>query len=513
LRIATRCTSIDQFVAAFHRFCDAQTCFISTLTARPVGLETAFSIDLANAQPALRGMGVVLEAWTTPGNRFGRPGLLLGIRKLTSDSEGVFERLLAAHVAATPPPFVPQPPPPTSLAQPIALPNVVADDSRTPGSELVLPANPLMNISDHSLEGFVDCTLYEETGNFFPVPEPEPGSDAANVDALAEPPVLAPRRVTIPPIAELQPRTVTGPVMPRTLTGPMTPIAIPTPPPMPNPIAISTPPPMPLAMPMSRPVVKREIERAASEPFVPVPSAPPMTVRPIPRGRHMWPRRRIAVAGGVAVLTIALAIIIASQSSHASQASAASTTDDAHLVAANLPPPERRAAPAVPHPVPVADVAPVQGDDSGDASSGSPMFGSGPCKIAVSTTPAGSIISVDGEVAGPSPITIGGPCTKRKLDIAHPRYAPATRLVAATPDAAAIDVALARPTHDLYVETSPAGAVVSIDGHRAGTTPTLVKVMGFTTLSLRIDKFGFKSTTQKIYSKSPHDRVSIKLGH
>ena len=135
------------------------------------------------------------------------------------------------------------------------------------------------------------------------------------------------------------------------------------------------------------------------------------------------------------------------------------------------------------------------------------------CRVCSDGTWPTAIISVDGEVAGPSPITIGGPCTKRKLDIAHPRYAPATRLVAATPDAAAIDVALARPTHDLYVETSPAGAVVSIDGHRAGTTPTLVKVMGFTTLSLRIDKFGFKSTTQKIYSKSPHDRVSIKLGH
>jgi hypothetical protein len=505
LRIATRCTSIDQFVAAFHRFCDAQTCFISTLTARPVGLETAFSIDLANAQPALRGMGIVLEAWTTPGNRFGRPGLLLGIRKLTADSEGVFERLLAAHVAATPPPFLQQlpPPAPSQLAQPIALPNVLPDDTRTPGSELVLPANPLMNISDHSLEGFVDCTLYEETGNFFPAPEPE--IDAANVDPLVEPP----RRVTIPPIAE--PRTMTGPMMslPRTLTGPMTPIAIAMPPPM--------PPPMPLAMPMARPVVKRALERAASEPFVPVPSAPPMTVRPIRRGRitgiAAWPRQRIAVAGGVAVITIALAIVIASKSGHASHATA--TTDDADLVAANLPPPERRAAtPSVPHPVPVADVAPLAGDDPGDASGGAPMFGSGPCKIAVSTTPAGSIISVDGEVAGPSPITIGGPCAKRKLDIAHPRYAPATRIVAATPDAAAnIDVALARPTHDLYVETSPAGAAVSIDGHRAGTTPTLVKIMGFTALSLRIDKFGFKSTTQRIYSKSPHDRVTIKLGH
>jgi PEGA domain len=514
LRIATRCTSIDQFVAAFHRFCDAQTCFISTLTARPVGLETAFSIDLANAQPALRGMGVVLEAWTTPGNRFGRPGLLLGIRKLTADSEPVFERLLAAHVAATPPPPIQ----PAQLARPIALPSVMPDGERTPGSELVLPANPLMNISDHSLEGFVDCTLYEETGNFFPAPEPEveavdavDAAEAASIDAVAEPPVLAPRRVTIPPIAEA--RTATGPMMPitpRTLTGPMTPIAMPTQIAMPVGTIAATPPPLPLA----RPVVRREIERAASEPFVPVPSAPPMTIgRAQRRPRVMtMPRRRLAVAGGVAVATIAIAIVIASASGHAHTATADSAVPQ--LVAANLPPPERRAAPVVPHATAVADVVPATAtDDSSDTGGSAPMFGSGPCKINVSTTPAGSIISVDGEVAGPSPITIGGPCTKRKLDIAHPRYAPATRIVAATPDAAAVDIALARPTHDLYVETFPAGAAVSIDGHRAGTTPTLVKVMGFTTLSLHIDKFGFKSTTQKIYSKSPHDRVAIKLGH
>lgn len=83
----------------------------------------------------------------------------------------------------------------------------------------------------------------------------------------------------------------------------------------------------------------------------------------------------------------------------------------------------------------------------------------------------------------------------------------------ATPTTAAVDVALARPTHDLYVETYPAGAVISIDGHRAGTTPTLVKVMGFTTLTLKIEKFGFRATTQRVYSKLPHDHVRVKLGH
>src|SRR4029079_1682275 len=38
-------------------------------------------------------------------------------------------------------------------------------EARTPGSALVLPANPLQDLTDESIEGFVDCTLYEESGN------------------------------------------------------------------------------------------------------------------------------------------------------------------------------------------------------------------------------------------------------------------------------------------------------------------------------------------------------------
>jgi hypothetical protein len=524
LRIATRCASLDQFVAAFNRFCDAQTCFISTLTMRPVGLETAFSIDLATGAPALRGLGVVIEAWSTPGNRFGRPGLMIGIRKLTADSERVFERLLAAHVEATPPPMPPPTPPVAraatasmaSLDAPLPLPQVVPDGERTPGSELVLPANPLMNISDHSLGGFVDCTLYEETGNFFPAPEP----DAEPADAVAEPPVLAARRVTIPPIAE--PRTVTGPMTPlamplpfepRTITGPMMPFAA-MPPPlpaMPTPVPmIVTPPPIP--MPLTRPTIRRD---SVAPPVPEMPAMPPrhdLALQPRRAPAMTWPPRRIAVAGGVAVATIAIAIAVAARSGHAHVAESASTPPQ--LMAANSPAPTRMTAPqaAVP-PSTVADVAPANAPDDPGDTGGAPTFGTGPCKIAVSTTPAGSIVTVDGEVAGPSPITIGGACGKRKLDIAHPRYAPATRVVTATPDPAPVDVALARPTHDLYVETTPPGAIVSIDGHRAGTSPTLVKVMGFTTLTLHIEKFGFAAKTEKIYSKTPHDRVAIRLGH
>src|SRR5215510_11185047 len=113
LCVATRCTSVDQFVATFHRFCgEDQSFFVATLTSRPIGLETPFSIQLADKQPVLRGLCIVLDAWATPENRYKRPGIRLGIKRLTADSQLVFDRLRAASKSigvaeATPPPGPP----------------------------------------------------------------------------------------------------------------------------------------------------------------------------------------------------------------------------------------------------------------------------------------------------------------------------------------------------------------------------------------------------------------------
>src|SRR5262245_3051319 len=100
LCVATRCTSIEQLVATFHRFCDESSFFVATLATRPVGLETAFSIQLEDKTPVLRGLCVVVEAWSTPANRFGRPGVRLDVRRLTNESLEVFKMLQAARETA-----------------------------------------------------------------------------------------------------------------------------------------------------------------------------------------------------------------------------------------------------------------------------------------------------------------------------------------------------------------------------------------------------------------------------
>ena len=143
---------------------------------------------------------------------------------------------------------------------------------------------------------------------------------------------------------------------------------------------------------------------------------------------------------------------------------------------------------------------------------GLPIIGTGPCRMTVVATPAGSTVQLDGAELGPTPLTIDGPCQRRRVDIAHDRYQPAMRWV--TPSAGkpeTIDVTLTRPTHAVTVVTQPAGATVMIDGRRAGTTPTVIQIMGFQSMSLTVEKPGFQPVTQRVYSKLANDRVVIKL--
>jgi hypothetical protein len=152
-------------------------------------------------------------------------------------------------------------------------------------------------------------------------------------------------------------------------------------------------------------------------------------------------------------------------------------------------------------------------DDDGEAvAGGTPVAGSGPCRFTVATTPAGSIVRLDELAMGPSPLTIEGTCEKHKIDVSHARYQGVTRWVTLAADKPQeLDINLPRPIHAVTVTSFPPGAELSIDGHRAGTTPTIVQMMGFATVNLTFTKSGFQSATKKVYSKLPQDRVFVKL--
>ncbi|HEY5947181.1 MAG TPA: hypothetical protein VIV40_16875 [Kofleriaceae bacterium] len=87
----------------------------------------------------------------------------------------------AKQVADEPPPAPAKPRPVAVTNQPIAN----RTEERTPGSPFILPANPFSQLSDASLEGFVDCRLFEGNGgeppDEFPLGTADPDVPAAEL--------------------------------------------------------------------------------------------------------------------------------------------------------------------------------------------------------------------------------------------------------------------------------------------------------------------------------------------
>jgi hypothetical protein len=75
----------------------------------------------------------------------------------------------------------------------------------------------------------------------------------------------------------------------------------------------------------------------------------------------------------------------------------------------------------------------------------------------------------------------------------------------------AVDIRLTRPTHAIAITTFPIGATISIGGRRAGTSPTTVQVMGYSNLTIKVEKAGWKPVTTKVYSKELKDKLFVRL--
>ncbi len=166
MRIVTRFTSVDEFVSAFRKFCTKSTCFIPSAHANRIGVETGFSIRLADGTPMLRGLCVVRNSWKTAENPYERPGVQLGIRSLTAESKPVFHRLLLAGAK-----------PDVDEKPSVKMELLFAQEERAPSCGDVLPANPLMDMTDESLGAFIDCVLFEDA-----IPDLIDTGDTARID-------------------------------------------------------------------------------------------------------------------------------------------------------------------------------------------------------------------------------------------------------------------------------------------------------------------------------------------
>lgn len=298
-------------------------------------------------------------------------------------------------------------------------------------------------------------------------------------------------------------------------------------------------PAMPAGMPPGMPPMYGSLESGPvgppgyavdSAPYPRYSAADLVALPGMPVARVQPPWQRWLLIGGSAVIAIILAFVMARMARGSDRAAPARTgaTTSAPVPAspaAPAPSPTRRA-PADPasaaagdpdgatagdgEPSAGAEAAPDE--DSGAAAGGTRVVGSGPCQFTVATTPAGAAVRFDDQPMGPSPITIQGSCDKHKVDVAHARYQSVTRWVTLSADRPQqLDISLPRPIHAVTVTSFPPGAELSIDGHHAGTTPTVVQLTGFATVNLTFTKPGFQTVTRKVYSKLAQDRVSVKL--
>jgi Tfp pilus assembly protein PilZ len=100
IRVLTRCSSAEQFVAAFRRFSTDTSIFVPTADQRDVGTPVELSMRLADDTVVLAATGEIACCHATAESSFGKPGIEIAIRELTPDSKVIFEHMRAMPVAA-----------------------------------------------------------------------------------------------------------------------------------------------------------------------------------------------------------------------------------------------------------------------------------------------------------------------------------------------------------------------------------------------------------------------------
>ena len=441
---------------------------------------------------------------------------------------------------------------------------------RTPGSPYILPANPLAAITDDHLRGFVECTLYEETGKFSfddllngsddadpiaepplppelkpnprrdqtPVPAAAPVAAATAVEPPAEPPaiIVAPP----PPAVESPPVTLPIPAPDASVEIRVRPPAAPPPKPIEWPDNVDAPPAwaqsspdarLPESAPFAAPPAAAYPGPAPyadpAQPLYQVPAPPPSFHAAVdvdltpPRNRTLL--LAIGLLAAVASVLLVTFLVIRAASQTAPKQAAATPAADAAVVAAvtidAAPAPAGNGAdPRAPDPRPTKPEAEAETETETEtenrvgAPPPDPGAPAGDCVLEIVTTPAGARARHDGRTLGETPLTVAMPCGRTRIALSRNRYEDVEKsitLAAGTPGS--MRVVLDRPEHTLKLASTPGGATVSIDGRKVGTTPTTVTVPGYQTLRVEMRRAGYRTLRTTHYSKKSGSVLATRL--
>lgn len=465
LSVVTPCKTREQFIERYHRFCDdTASFFVATKKACAQGQDLTFSFQLADRTAILRGAGSIEASFPTSDNPWQQPGIKIRIRRMTANSTSLFAKLqLHAAVASIdqldPAPALAPAPAPELVS---AAPEPVPAPAQEPPALAPEPARsraPLVRFATSS----------ERQVDEQPAGAPErDASDAPLVD-LVECVIYE----------------------------------------------------------ATNEVVAADEDMIDFEPARRVDETPlAFPVQPSNAPARSWRRflRKPHVAASLAA-SLVIVIVIASvtvlrrdeqpSTERVVRRSAAANPYVRHTKTARLP----AAPPRTSSALPVAPAAPTPAPaPSAPTPSPAPPPPELPssvaqvCSLHIVTSPPGASIRIDGRDAGLASRPISIACGPHDVEISRRRYATATHSVVLTPDRPhRLEVSLARPVHTVSIETTPPDAQIAIAGELAATSASPIQIEGFRNVTLTISKPGWRTTTRRVYSKVPHERLVVRL--
>jgi hypothetical protein len=394
----------------------------------------------------------------------------------------------------------------------------VLGETRVKGSDVILPANPLGGVESESLDAFVECTLYEETGSFaIDTEATRPGGDPDDWagDDLTIPPWLqGPAPEGLPPVDSM---------------------AVP-------------PPPLPLEPPPRRPTTDRPSKsdlRAhlvdAGKAFDParVPASEPILRA---RSRGHWPVT-IAIAAVAGLVGVAIGYFALGRNGADEQGAPADDPPAVASTAEPAPPSDviatRPAAAPEPQAAPEPTAAKDENKENEEQKETEPppevkepdqpaepppatepvefarldgKLGKDRCGVEIKSRPDGADVFIGETRLGQTPLRVVLPCGAQTVALRRPRYADLAKSIElGAGKLEKLEEQMSRPEHRLRVTSIPSGAEVKVNGRAAGTTPATVTVSGFETARVSVSLAGYKSWSGKVYSRESTTTVSAKL--
>jgi hypothetical protein len=145
-------------------------------------------------------------------------------------------------------------------------------------------------------------------------------------------------------------------------------------------------------------------------------------------------------------------------------------------------------------------------------------------QLVIRSTPSGALVTVDGERAGLTPVTVTGLSYGRHdVQVARPGYVPvaeqvelteasASRTLAISLSAGAEAPAAAPAVGALDVDSRPRGATVRVDGRQVGVTPLRLPSLAIGTHVVELDLAGYRLVRAEVaVERGRPSRLAVTL--